>query len=368
MRVLHVIDKSFVGGGQAAVRDLLRGFLRSGVETHLACRGGGPLVDEARALGTPVHLVSFDKRFRLASTRALASIVARYSIDVLHGHGLVATSYCTLARLRCSVKAPLIYHQHGFHHHNYGWYAIGLRKAAERFVCRRADRVVAASRADADGLKSGMYAPAERVAWIPYGITEPSAAAAEIEAAQREADLSPDRPVVGLVGRLHAQKGIDVFLKAAAHVAGEAPGVQFVVIGSGELERPLRALGNALGLDGALHWAGTRRSATFLPLMDVAVLSSNWEGMPLTLLEYMAAGRPIVMTDVAGCLDAAGPNEAEVVPRGDPLAMADAILRFLRSSELARARGAAARKRFLAEFTLPLMTQRVATLYADLVQ
>jgi glycosyltransferase involved in cell wall biosynthesis len=138
-------------------------------------------------------------------------------------------------------------------------------------------------------------------------------------------------------------------------------------VGSGELVAELRALGTALGLDADLRWAGGRPSAPFLPLLDVAVLSSRWEGLPLVLLEHMAAQRAIVTTAVAGCLEAVGPQTAEVVPIDAPDEMAAAILRLLRDPARAAALARAARLRWQEEFTLGVMTNRFSKLYKELL-
>ncbi len=367
MRVLHLIDKSFLGGGQTAVRDLIAGARGTDIEPVLACRDGGPLVETVRALGAPVVPIPFDKRFRPGPARAVARLVRARGIDVVHAHGLVATTYATLARGLFGVRAPLVYEQHGFHHHNYGRHAIALRKAAERAVCRRADRVVAVSQADAAALVDGGYAPRERVEAIYYGIPEPAASPAATEAVRRELALERARPVVGLVGRLHPQKGIDVFLRAAALVRAEVPECQFVLVGAGELEGELRALAGALGLDGALRWAGGRAAAPFLPLLDVAVLTSRWEGLPFVLLELMAAGRAIVTTRVPGCVEAVGEDAAEVVGVDAPGETAAAIVRLLRAPDRAAALRRRARARFLEQFTLPRMTARFRALYGELL-
>lgn len=371
MRILHLIDKSFLGGGQTAVRNLIEGALGSGLEPTLepilACRGGGPLVEKVRALGAKVHPIPFDKRFRPGPARAIAELVRSERVDLLHGHGLVATTYATLARSFFGARVPLVYQQHGFHHHNYRFYSVGLRRAAERAVCHRADSVVAVSRADADLLVKERYAPADRVEVIYYGIPEPSASPEAVDQARRELGLDPSRPVVGLVGRLHPQKGVDVFLRAAARVQATVPRCQFVVVGTGEIERELKPLATRLDLDGHLRWAGGRPSAPYLPLMDVAVLTSRWEGLPLVLLEHMAAGRAIVTTSLGGCLEAVGEGTAELVPVDAPAETAEAIVRLLRSPERAGALGGRARTRYLEQFTLPVMTRRFAALYQELL-
>lgn len=367
MKVLHLIDKSFLGGGQMAVRSLVAGALGTGVEPMLACRDGGPLVEVVRAMGVPVFPIPFDKRFRPGPARAVAGLVRSRGVDVMHGHGLVATTYATLARSFFGARVPLVYQQHGFHHHAYRFWSRGLRRAAERAVCRRADRVVADSRADAAQLVAGGYAPEERVGTVYVGIAEPAAGRAETEAVRRELGLDPARPVVGFVGRFHPQKGLDVFLSAAALLRARLPGCQFAVVGEGALEGECRAQAARLGLDGAVRWAGGRPDAPFLPLFDVAVLTSRWEGLPLVLLEYMATSRAIVTTAVEGCLEAVGRDAAEVVPVEAAAETAAAIERLLCSPERAAALGRRARERFLERFTLPVMIRRFESIYQELL-
>ncbi len=367
MRVLHVIDKSFIGGGQVNVRNLLEGLAGLGLELHLACRDGGPLVGWVRALGIPVHPIPFDKNFRPGPARAVARLVQRERIELVHSHGLVATFYCVLARTFFGMGAPILYHQHGFHHRNYGAATVGLRKRAERWVCRRVARVIASSRDDREDLVAGGYAEAERISLLHNGIPEPTPTPEQLERARAAIPFAGKAPLVGIVSRLHVQKGIDTFLRAAALVHAAAPEVRFAVVGTGEIEAEMHALASEVGLDAVLVFTGSLPSIACHPLFDVAVMSSRWEGLPITLLEYMAARRPIAITAVGGCLEAVGPEEAELVPVDDPEALAAAILRLLRDPGLARKRADAARRRFETAFTLPVIAARYLDLYREVL-
>jgi glycosyltransferase involved in cell wall biosynthesis len=365
MRVLHVIDTSAVGGGQTAVRHLLAGFRQAGVHTELACRAGGPLLDAAQQLGVRTHAVDFDKRYLPNKAAAVAGIVRDSSIDLVHSHGLLATYYCQLARVLFGADVPLVYHQHGFHHHNHGRATRRARMAAERWLARSADRTIAVSSSDYQQLIAQGYAPAERVRLVHYGIPENGAGEAAVSRA-RDAINANGRPVVGIVGRLHPQKGVDTFLRAAVLIKQRCESAVFAVVGVGELEAQLRTLGASLGFNGELRWIpATVPGAAAMPHFDVAVLASRWEGLPLVLLEYMAATRPIVTTDVAGCRDAIGPAEAEIVPADQPERMADAVLRLLEDRELAQRRAAAARLRFQQAFTIESMVGQVQKIYDE---
>lgn len=366
LRVLHVIDTSAVGGGQTAVRHLIEGFRATDVIAELACRPGGPLVDAASRAGATVHPVSFDKRYLPTKARAVARIVAGSGIRLIHSHGLLATYYCALARTLFGVRVPLVYQQHGFHHHNHGPLTRRPRRQAERLLCRHADRVIAASQSDFALLAAGGYGSPASLRLIHYGIPRPAAEASAVAAARTRVGAGPRR-IVGLVARLHPQKGVETFLRAAALARREAPDVLFAVVGSGALETELRGMAANLGLEDDVRWLGSDLPGTaFMPVFDVGVLSSRWEGLPLVLLEYMATSRAIVSTRVAGCLDAVGDEEAELVPPDDPSAMAGAILALLRDPGRAARRAAAAHARYREAFTVEAMVARVRDLYREL--
>lgn len=370
VRVLHVIDTSNLGGGQTAVRHLLEGFRETGIETELACRGGGPLIDAAAAIGVRTHTVDFDKRYLPGAAARVARIVRESRIGLVHSHGLLATYYSQLARSVFGARVPLVYHQHGFHHHNHGRLTRRARIAAERWLAHRADRTLAVSSSDYDRLIAEHYAPASRVRLVHYGLPDRAAATDAVNDAG-EVIAARGRKVIGLVGRLHPQKGVDTFLRAAATVKKhlgtqlKAP-VMFAIVGVGDLETELRATGASLGLNGELRWVTNGMAgAAAMPHFDVAVLSSRWEGLPLVLLEYMAARRPIVATDVAGCLDAVGPEEAEIVPTDSVADMAAAMLRLLDDPDRAARKAAAGRARFQQAFTLNVMVDRVRAVYDE---
>jgi glycosyltransferase involved in cell wall biosynthesis len=363
MRVLQVIDKSFVGGGQQVVRSLVDGLQRAGDHVSVACAGGGPLVDSVRALGAQVHEVPFDKRFRLGPSRQVAAIARRIGADIVHSHGLVATTYCAAARAMFQMRLPVLYHQHGFHHHNYGAATVGLRKSVERAICKRVDRVIAASEADVDALVSGGYANRQGIEIVRYGLNVRIPSREEIAAARAAADLDEGVPVVGLVARLHPQKGVDVFLEAAALVHRSVPKVAFVVVGDGELRATLHDLARTLGVP--VRWMGTNPIERFVPLFTVGVLSSRWEGLPLTLLEFMAAGLPTVTTDLPNYREAVDARHVRLVPSERPSSMAAAIVELLEHPARARALGDAARQRFQERFTLDVMIRRCQSIYAE---
>lgn len=172
--------------------------------------------------------------------------------------------------------------------------------------------------------------------------------------------------LVGSVGRLDEQKGYDVLIRAARLVVNEQPNVCFAIAGEGPLRGELSRLIADLGLNGNVQLCGFRQDVeNFLHALDLFVLSSNWEGLPLALLEAMMLEKPVVATDVGGNAEVVQPGiTGELVPRGDPDALAMSILAAIRNrSRLVD--GTRAARPDLAAATDPQLT---ATAFDELVR
>lgn len=165
---------------------------------------------------------------------------------------------------------------------------------------------------------------------------------------------------VGMVGNLRKVKGIDIFIRAAQHVLNEHPQTQFEIAGGGD-RTPYQTLIDELDLNNKIRLVGAVADVpAFLATLDVAVLPSRAEGLSNVLLEYMAAGRPIVATDVGASAAALGPIAVDCcVPVCDHLLIADGINRMLKNSELASSLAQSAQKR---AFTV-LCKQRTDSLF-----
>lgn len=175
------------------------------------------------------------------------------------------------------------------------------------------------------------------------------------EALRAELGLDPETTLVGAVGRLTHQKGLDLLIDALA-VSG-LPGVHLLLAGAGEEEGRLRAQARRLGLGERVHFAGYRRDVPqLLGALDLYVHPARFEGMPNALLEAMAAGCPIVATDVDGNSELIRDGEhGWLVPADVPLALAGALKAALTDPAEARRRGDAARARSLSCFSLGAM-------------
>jgi len=183
-------------------------------------------------------------------------------------------------------------------------------------------------------------------------------------AAARPADPAVPQTVL-TVARLDPQKGLHDLVAAAALV----PEARVMVVGEGPERRALETRIAHLGLGDRVHLLGFRSDVPdLLAGSDLFVLPSLFEGLPLSILEAMAAGKPVVATAIGGNDEAVVDGATGLlVPPGDPRALADAIRALLRDPERRRRLGEAGRRRAEAEFSAPAMVRRVAAVYDELL-
>jgi len=193
-----------------------------------------------------------------------------------------------------------------------------------------------------------------------FGATpEPSLKAAK----RQELGLPLDGPLVGSVGRLTQQKGYEVLIEAAAQVVALLPATRFVIVGDGELAAQLEEQAAALGVQDAVVFAGRRGDVEdLLSVMDLFVSSSLWEGLPTVILESMASRLPVVATNVSGTRELIQDGVSGwLVPPGDALSLAEAIVAALEDGHARQVRAHRAYER-VQDFTI----SRVAARYLDL--
>ena len=171
------------------------------------------------------------------------------------------------------------------------------------------------------------------------------------------------------VGRLHRQKGYDCLIQAFAQVRKECSALKLLIVGEGEEENNLKNLAKSLDLTDQVIFAGLRLdSDTLYPFAELFILPSRWEGMPNAVLEAMAAGKPVVATEVGGVPELVLHGETGIlVPPGDPDALAHAILDLCTDPVKAHTMGAAARVRVQEHFRIAAMIEKTDGLYQELL-
>ena len=182
--------------------------------------------------------------------------------------------------------------------------------------------------------------------------------------------LGGEEIIVGFIGRFHAQKGIDVLLKAFEKIEKSKMNVRLMLVGDGTLRKKIWKQSQTLGNDNRVLFTGIRKDIPLiLSSLDIFVLPSRWEGLPLVLLEAMAAGLPIVATAVGGIPEVVVDGETGfLVPPEDPEALASAITRLIEDSVLRKKFGKAGYKRVKQHFNIQEASRRTEELYFSLLK
>lgn len=294
--------------------------------------------------------------------------------QVLHTHASKGGAVGRLAALSSRRRPQVIihtFHGHLLDRHFPRPLSVAYR-AVERALARRSTLLVAiAPEIKQDLVRLGI-APAERIEVVPIGLDLgrfAPASPAERAAARSELGLPAGGPVLTLAGRLARVKRVDRFLGVAAELAARRPELAFLVAGSGELERELRASPQAERLGARLVWAGYRDDVeTVYRASDVLASTSEIEGTPITLIEGQAAGVPVVATDIVGTRTAVADGlSGLLVAEADEAAFAAAVERLLDHPDLASRLARAGRERALAEFSLERLRERWDALYRRLL-
>ncbi|MBA3805703.1 MAG: glycosyltransferase, partial [Acidobacteria bacterium] len=255
---------------------------------------------------------------------------------------------------------------------------LGWRTDAQNKAERGAFRLAHAVNANSEAVKQylvGQNLPAQKIAVIYYGFDVARVTLAPDLERGRLLDLlglprEPLRRFVTIVANLrHDVKNHPMFLRAAQRVKAEVPEAAFVLAGEGELTEPLRVMAGELGLGSDAFFIGRcERVAELLSISDVCVLSSKAEGFSNSILEYMAAARAVVVTDVGGAREAVVEGETGyLVDSGDEAAMAGRIVSLLGDPRRARLMGRRGREVVEQKFSRRRQLEETQALYERLL-
>jgi glycosyltransferase involved in cell wall biosynthesis len=256
------------------------------------------------------------------------------------------------------------------YHGREGWRGSLLRGGflPDRMMSRFVDRVIAVSEAARAFLVSDKGYPADKITVVPNGrdlsTFRPGVGR---DVLRKELGLDRSVPVVGVVGRLEAQKGHAYLFEAWPSIIAEFPNARLLVVGDGSLRTRLQTRAQELGVADSVIFAGFRADMPrVLDALDVLALPSLYEGMPLTAIEASAMGRPVVATAVDGTPEVIREaRTGRLVPPADPVALSRAIRSVLRDPLGAARMGRAGRDFVLDRFDLDRQVASTARVYRE---
>jgi glycosyltransferase involved in cell wall biosynthesis len=372
--ILHIIDSFEQGGTERQALQLVRMLhAHGGYRVRLAClQKNGTLLGEAEKLGlgeiAEYPLTSFYDLNFVRQVRSLARFVTQNEISLIHTHDFYTNIFGLAAGTLARVPARIASKREtdGFR--------TSAQKRVERVAYRFAHKVIANSNAVRDQLiREG--APAEKIVTLYNGLdmtrfTLSAGHSRQVTLKSFELPQDPERCFVTIVANVnHPVKDHETFLRAAARVHSEVPNSAFIVAGEGKLMSNLQEFAAQLGLAHNVFFLGRcEKIAELLSISDVCVLSSRAEGFSNSILEYMAAARPVVVTDVGGAREAVVAGEiGYIVSPGDDEAIAERITQLLRDPKLARVMGERGKQKVAEDFSCSAQLERTLALYDSLL-
>jgi glycosyltransferase involved in cell wall biosynthesis len=367
-RVLHVIDSLDLGGAQTLLLDICKHADGERYAVEVACmHGRGVFADEFEKAGIKVHSLSPSKwppRYIPNFIGLLGSLAP----DIIHFHlfgsNLIAKPLAPLIG-----KSALISHDHC----NDAGRGNPFLLFADALANRVASRVIAVAESVRSFLIRHEGMDPGRVVTLPNGVdARIFAPANEGERAGSKAAFGiPDGAVViGGVGRLVPQKNFSLFLDVAARMTSRYPQVHFVVAGTGQQEEELKAKAFTLGLGDHVRFLGhvTDRVSLYHAL-DVLLMTSDFEGTPMTLLEAMSCGLSVVASSVDGIAEVCkNERDALLVPAREAQGFVSALGRVLGEEGLARKLGGNARSTILEGYEIRGLVRRIEALYQTVLE
>lgn len=372
LRILHVTDSAGVYGAESVILDLcteLRGMgqlpvIASIGDTHCDEK---PIERAARERGFEIRAVRMEPGPNPRGAFTLLRLAKDEGADVIHTHGYKSNILLSFLPKRWRF-APLVMTVHGYTDVTM-LDRMALYNRLDRLALRRADRVVLVHQGMA--AKSGLsrpYDPRWRVIENGIHTGNPSESTGDLD--PQILRLCEGRSlVIGAVGRLSREKGFDILVRAAAETLRRDERAVLLILGEGAERPALERLSARLGVADRVLMPGYRsRAKDYFPLFHLFVLPSLTEGLPITLLEAMHAGVPIVATRVGGVADVLDHGRGGVlVQPGDSRVLAEAIRRCVDDRAFASGLAEHSKIRSSAWFSSQAMAQRYLELYREVV-
>jgi glycosyltransferase involved in cell wall biosynthesis len=365
MKIAYLITLADpIGGAQVHVRDLAAAVKARGHSPTVITSGSGPFVEQLRAEKIPTlvlrHLAGPINPIR--DVRALTevhAVLTELRPDLVAAHSSKAGILARLAGR--SLRIPVVFTAHG-------WaftpgvppFQAALYRQIERLAGPFASKIITVSEFDRQLALKARIAPADRVVTVHNGMPD-------VDARLRaHPGQSPVRLV--MVARFGAQKDHPTLLRALAGL--REYDWELDLIGDGPLVREIQSLTASLGVTERVHFLGQRTDVDqILARAHINLLVSNWEGFPLSILEAMRAGMPVIASAVGGIGESVRDDETGyLVPRGNVELLRDRIRRLLSTPPLRARLGSNGRQRYEQDFTLDRFVAKTLALYASVLE
>jgi glycosyltransferase involved in cell wall biosynthesis len=360
--LLYIITQSELGGAQSNVIDLISGFKQE-YDIHLATRNEGPLTESVSAINVPVHLLPnlvrpINLLYDFLAVKECVSLIQEIKPDIIHAHSSKAGLLARVAGWIC--KIPVVFTAHGWgfslgNPPNRRWIALFSEKLAaplaKKIICvSESDRQLALSLGV--GNQNSLVTVRGGIGNIPVSLANPA--------------RNPARLII--VARFNEQKDQATLLKAIAQLNNHS--IHLDLVGSGPAWESCKDLAKSLGIEDQVSFLGDRRDVPdLLAQSQIFILSTHYEGLPISILEAMRTGLPVIATNVNGISEEIEHGKTGfLVTRQDVSSIANALSNLIQSPQLRQQMGEAGRQKFLQEFTIKRMLDEAKSVYEELLK
>jgi glycosyltransferase involved in cell wall biosynthesis len=364
MNILYLIESSEPGGAESLVVSLANGFRNRGNTCVIGLLEDGWLNDQLKAGNFETIMLQQNRSYDFPFTRELYSIIRKYNIDIIHAHEFAMNTYGTI--IGALARLPVITTIHG---QNYYW--LKLRRRVAYRMASRLSKMVAVSESLKSFLSESVGIEKSRIITLHNGIEVEKynvrLDAKQIFAIKNELSISDHQQVVATVGMLVPVKDHMMLIDAAYKVLRCCPNTVFLVIGDGPLRHKLTDHAKSLGIERNLRFTGFKTCiAEILQIIDVYVCSSISEGLSLSILEAMAARKPVIATNVGGNPEIIVHGEnGFLVPQKNAEELSIKIIMTLRDNQLADRLGSNGQQNVQQKFSREQMIDQYKHLYEN---
>jgi sugar transferase (PEP-CTERM/EpsH1 system associated) len=364
INVLHLIQGLESGGLETVTVSLLERLDRTLYQPSICCFDNlGSLMERIKGK-IKVHFLQRRQGIDYTYPIKLARLLKKEQIEILHLHNSTAFFYGVLAGKIAGVPV-IIYTEHA----RDIFPSMRVRIADKALSLFTHRIVVVAEYLKRNLVRYEKFNP-KKITVIYNGV-DPQKFNGDFDsrAVKKTFDIDEDRLVIGIVARLDPIKNHKCLLRAMKMVVAELPKTILLIVGDGPFLQELKSFINTLSLNSYVRFLGMRSDIPeLMSIMDVFVLCSLSEGLPLTLLEAMASGRAIIATNVGGIPEVIehGINGLLVEP-DNHRALTEAIIQLLRDKSLAKRISESARNKLMENFTLDKMTEKYKEIYQDCI-
>lgn len=373
--ILYIIDNLEFGGGEMVFSQLINRLCRDKYKVTVACLPTGIFMERIKGSGASIKPVDMSNKFNFKVILQMVNLMKEQNIDIVHSQGARAEFFSRLAAKLAGVHiivSTVAMPVEGFDVNPIKKFIYTvLNRFTECFV----DRFIVVSEALDKVMRERHRIEPQKLVTIFNGIETDEYSIPDEEVMcgksrlREELGLENNVPVIGAIGRLVWQKGFEYFIDVIPEVLKEFKEARFLIVGEGPLENKLKVKSKKLKVDDKVIFTGFRNDIKeILASIDIFVMPSLLEGLPMILLEAMAMGKPIIATDIEGIKEILENGRTGLlVPPRDPQALSEAIGDLLIHKDKARQIGLAARKAVEERFGVDIMVQKVEGAYEELL-